>query len=85
MGWRQVGASMMVMACSAMVASTYGIIALPIENIVVFAVQIGRNIGALPWWITLATAGAVLLVIAVGSERRTGKDKGTAARLRDLR
>ncbi|MCA0217979.1 MAG: hypothetical protein LCH43_11580 [Actinobacteria bacterium] len=62
-----------------------GIIALPIENIVVFAVQIGRNIGALPWWITLATAGAVLLVIAVGSERRTGKDKGTAARLRDLR
>lgn len=62
-----------------------GIIALPIENIVVFAVQIGRNIGALPWWITLATAGAVLLVIAVGSERRTGKDKGAAARLRDLR
>jgi hypothetical protein len=61
-----------------------GIIALPLENIVVFAVQIGRNIGALPWWITLATAGAVLLVIAVGSERRTGKGKGAAARLRDL-
>ncbi len=62
-----------------------GIIALPLENIVVFAVQIGRNIGALPWWITLATAGAVLLVIAVGSERRTGKGTGAAARLRDLK
>ncbi len=61
-----------------------GIIALPIENIVVFAVQIGRNIGALPWWITLATAGAVLLVIAVGSERRSGRGQGAAARLRDL-
>jgi hypothetical protein len=34
---------------------------------------------------TLATAGAVLLVIAVGSERRTGKGKGAAARLRDLK
>lgn len=61
-----------------------GIIALPIENVVVFAVQIGRNIGALPWWITLATAGAVLLVIAVGSERRSGRGQGAAARLRDL-
>jgi hypothetical protein len=61
-----------------------GIIVLPIENIVVFAVQIGQNIGALPWWITLATAGAVLLVIAVSSERRVGGDKGAAARLRDL-
>ena len=30
-------------------------------------------------------AVGLLLVIAVGSERRTGKDKGTAARLRDLR
>jgi hypothetical protein len=61
-----------------------GIIVLPVENIVVFAVQIGRNIGALPWWITLATAGAVLLVLAVTSERRVGKDKGSAARIRDL-
>ena len=61
-----------------------GIIALPIENVVVFAVQIGRSIGALPWWITLATAGAVLLVIAVTSERRVGADRGVAARLRDL-
>jgi hypothetical protein len=57
---------------------------LPVENIVVFAVQIGRNIGALPWWITLATAGAVLLVLAVTSERRVGKGQGAAARIRDL-
>lgn len=61
-----------------------GIIVLPIENIVVFAVQVGQNISSLPWWITLATAGAVLLVLAVTSERRVGKDKGTAARIRDL-
>ncbi|MGX5680267.1 SCO7613 C-terminal domain-containing membrane protein [Schumannella luteola] len=61
-----------------------GIIVLPIENVVVFAVQIGRNIESLPWWITLATAGAVLLVLAVTSERRVGKDKSAAARIRDL-
>ncbi|NQX12518.1 hypothetical protein HQQ80_12830 [Microbacteriaceae bacterium VKM Ac-2855] len=59
-----------------------GILVLPIENAIVFAVQLGRSIGAAPWWITLATAGAVLLVIAVTSERRTRG--GTAARLRDL-
>jgi hypothetical protein len=62
-----------------------GLVVLPIENIVVFAVQLGRSIGATPWWITLATAGAVLLVIAVTSERRTAGQKGVAARLRDLR
>jgi hypothetical protein len=62
-----------------------GLIVLPIENIVVFAVQLGRSIGATPWWITLATAGAVLLVIAVTSERRSAGQKGVAARLRDLR
>jgi hypothetical protein len=61
-----------------------GIIALPIENIVVFVVQIGQQISALPWWITLATAGAVLLVIAISSERRSSGG-GVAARLRDLR
>ena len=59
-----------------------GIIVLPIENILVFAVQIGRQIGATPWWITLATAGAALLVIAATSERRSAG--GTAARIRDL-
>jgi len=62
-----------------------GLIVLPIENIVVFAVQVGRSIGATPWWITLATAGAVLLVIAVTSERRSTGQKGVAARVRDLR
>ncbi len=62
-----------------------GIIVLPIENITVFAVQVGRSIGATPWWITLATAGAVLLVIAVTYERRDSGERGVAARLRDLR
>ncbi|KQO99573.1 SCO7613 C-terminal domain-containing membrane protein [Leifsonia sp. Leaf264] len=61
-----------------------GLVVLPVENVLVFAVQLGRDIQSLPWWITLATAGAVLLVIAVGSERRAGADKGVAARLRDL-
>jgi len=58
-----------------------GIAVLPIENVIVFAVQIGRSIGSTPWWITLASAGAVLLVIAVTWERRSGGDR---ARLRDL-
>ncbi|MFA7603192.1 MAG: MFS transporter [Novosphingobium sp.] len=31
-GWRQVGASMVIMACAAMVASTYGIIAVPLAE-----------------------------------------------------
>ncbi|WP_136707861.1 hypothetical protein [Agromyces sp. H66] len=62
-----------------------GIIVLPIENVVVFAVQIGRGIQSMPWWITLAVVGAVLLIIAVTSERRAGADLGIAARLRDLR
>ncbi|MEL4318853.1 zinc ribbon domain-containing protein [Leifsonia sp. YIM 134122] len=61
-----------------------GLVVLPVENVLVFAVQLGRDIQSLPWWITLATAGAVLLVIAVGSERREGSDKGVAARMRDL-
>jgi hypothetical protein len=62
-----------------------GIAVLPIENIVVFAVQIGRSIGSTPWWITLASAGAVLIVIAATWERRTGGERGVAARMRDLR
>ena len=61
-----------------------GLIALPVENAVVFAVQIGRGIEASTWWITLATAGAVLLIIAVTSERRSSAERGVAARLRDL-
>jgi hypothetical protein len=62
-----------------------GIIVLPLENITVFAAQIGHTISATSWWITLATAGAVLLVIAVTYERRSGGERGVAARIRDLR
>jgi hypothetical protein len=61
-----------------------GILVLPIENVIVFAVQLGRQIESAPWWITLATAGATLLVIAVTSERRGGGVAGVGARLRDL-
>ncbi|CAN5209448.1 hypothetical protein BH11ACT5_BH11ACT5_21850 [soil metagenome] len=61
-----------------------GVIVLPVENLVVFLVRLGRSIEAAPWWITLATAGAVLLVIAVTSERRASGARGVAARLRDL-
>ena len=61
-----------------------GILVLPIENVIVFAVQIGRQIESAPWWITLATAGATLLVIAVTSERRGRGVAGVGAQLRDL-
>jgi hypothetical protein len=61
------------------------IVVLPLENITIFAVQAGHSISPTSWWITLATAGAVLLVIAVTYERRTTGEKGVAARLRDLR
>lgn len=61
-----------------------GIIVLPVENVFVFVVQIGRGIESVPWWITLAVVGAVLLIIAVTYERRAGDDNSIAARLRDL-
>lgn len=61
-----------------------GIVALPIENVIVFAVQLGTSISATSWWITLATAGAVLLVIATTWERRSGGERGIGARMRDL-
>ncbi|WP_350348262.1 hypothetical protein ABIQ69_16760 [Agromyces sp. G08B096] len=61
-----------------------GLAVLPLENIVVFAAQLDRTVGAMPWWITLATAGAVLLAIAVGWERRTAQGGGVVARLREL-
>lgn len=61
-----------------------GIVVLPIENAIAFAVQIGRGIQSMPWWITLAVVGAVLLIIAVTYERRAGEQSGIAARLRDL-
>ena len=57
---------------------------LPVENLLAFMVQIGRGIEAMPWWITLSVVGAVLLIIAVGYERRAGDGTGIAARLRDL-
>lgn len=62
-----------------------GIIVLPIENVIAFAVQIGRGIESMPWWITLAIVGAVLLTIAVTYERRAGEAETLVARLRDLR
>lgn len=62
-----------------------GLVVLPVENVFVFAVQIGRGIDSMPWWITLATVGAVLLIIAVAGERREGAGRGVAARMRDLR
>ncbi len=62
-----------------------GLVVLPIENVFVFAVQLGRGIEAMPWWITLAVVGAVLLIIAVTSERRAGEGRGVVARVRDLR
>ncbi|MEO8261324.1 MAG: hypothetical protein ABI566_02030 [Pseudolysinimonas sp.] len=62
-----------------------GIIVLPVENIVVFAVQIVRGVDSIPWWITLAIVGAVLLIIAVTYERRSGADNSVTARLRDLK
>lgn len=61
-----------------------GIVVLPIENVLAFVVQIGRGIESMPWWITLAVVGAVLLIIAVTYERRDGESAGIAARLRDL-
>ncbi|WP_188042312.1 SCO7613 C-terminal domain-containing membrane protein [Microbacterium sp. ANT_H45B] len=62
-----------------------GLVVLPIENVFVFSVQIGRGIESMPWWITLAVMGAVLLIIAVTAERRTGEAGTVAARMRDLR
>lgn len=62
-----------------------GIVVLPIENVLVFLVQIGRGIESMPWWITLAVVGAVLLIIAVTYERRAGEENSITDRLRDLR
>jgi hypothetical protein len=62
-----------------------GIVVLPLENVLVFLVQIGRGIESMPWWITLAVVGAVLLIIAVTYERRAGEENSITDRLRDLR
>lgn len=90
--WRAV--LVMVMALAAILLGSscrlaapflIGLVVLPVENVFVFAVQLGRGIEAMPWWITLAVIGAVLLIIAVTSERRAGEGRGVAARVRDLR
>ena len=62
-----------------------GMLVLPVENVFVFSVQIGRGIESMPWWITLAVIGAVLLIIAVTYERRSGDAGTVVARIRDLR
>lgn len=62
-----------------------GIVVLPVENALAFLVQIGRGIESMPWWITLAVVGAVLLIIAVTYERRAGEANSITDRLLDLR
>ncbi|GAA3862966.1 hypothetical protein GCM10022381_03810 [Leifsonia kafniensis] len=61
-----------------------GLGVLPIEILVVFMVHIGQTINPLLWWITLATAGAVLLIIAITAERKGADGTAVAARMRDL-
>jgi len=61
-----------------------GVIVLPIENVSAFSVQIGRGIDSMPWWITLAAVGAVLLILATSYERQAGAPAGFVARIRDL-
>ncbi|WP_125772811.1 SCO7613 C-terminal domain-containing membrane protein [Antribacter gilvus] len=62
-----------------------GVWLLPIEILVVFLTQLGTQISAVPWMLTLAAAGGVLLIIATLDERRTAGYGGAAAYLRDLR
>ena len=61
-----------------------GLVVLGVENVVVLLVQFNSGIESVPWWITLATAGAVLFAIAIRFERRTGREASTGARMRDL-
>ncbi|MCF4120658.1 hypothetical protein L1785_06685 [Antribacter sp. KLBMP9083] len=62
-----------------------GVAVLPAEVLVVFLTQLGTQISAVPWMLTLAAAGGVLLIIATLDERRTEGYGGAAAYLRDLR
>ncbi len=90
--WRAI-LVMMIALAAILVGSRYrlaapfllGLLVLPVENVFVFSVQIGRGIASMPWWITLAVMGAVLLIIAVTAERRTGESGSVAARIGDLR
>jgi hypothetical protein len=61
-----------------------GIVVLPVEIVVVFATRLGGRISAGAWMTTLAVAGALLLFIAMYSERRLAKYGGAAAYLRDF-
>ncbi|GAA2237610.1 hypothetical protein GCM10010413_43020 [Promicromonospora sukumoe] len=62
-----------------------GVWVLPVEVLIVFVSQLGTEISAVPWMLTLAAAGGVLLIIATLDERRTAGYGGAAAYLRDLR
>lgn len=62
-----------------------GVWVLPVEVLIVFLTQLGTEISAVPWMLTLAAAGGVLLIIATLDERRTAGYGGAAAYLRDLR
>ncbi|WP_285101830.1 hypothetical protein [Promicromonospora sp. MEB111] len=62
-----------------------GVWVLPVEVLIVFVSQLGTEISAVPWMLTLAAAGGVLLIIATLDERRTEGYGGAAAYLRDLR
>lgn len=55
-----------------------------IEIVVVFA-RLGTQIDAVVLYVALGTAATVLLVIAIGFERRTGGDTTRGPRMRDLR
>ncbi len=64
-----------------------GLIVLVIENAIVLIALAGqgREISAAQIWIAVGALGAVLLAIAVNSERRTAKDGSSGVRMRDLR
>lgn len=89
--WRAIG--VMSLALAAIIIGSLrrlaapfiiGLAVVPVEILVVFIVQLGRTINPLLWWITLASAGAVLLVIAVTTEGKGAEGGRFTARLRDL-
>lgn len=62
-----------------------GVAVLPVEIIVVFATQLGKDISTGPWMLTLTAAGGLLIIIATYYERRIAAHGGAAAYVRDLR